>query len=109
MSVGLLTFNMAITAMVNPFCTLARALMLKELNSGLINEAFRVAVELILNTWREDGRFLAALSVLESKLVYGRILVENPNRKLVGFPSERKGNPVKRRRNGPRDGGLGRL
>lgn len=34
---------------------------------------------------KKDQRFLEALQVLESKLVNGKIVVENPNRKLAGF------------------------
>lgn len=40
---------------------------------------------------REDTRFLEALEVLQSKLVAGKVVVENPNRKLAGFSFCKKG------------------
>lgn len=42
---------------------------------------------------KEDRRFLDALQVLESKLVNGKIVVENPHRKLAGFSFCKKGKP----------------
>jgi hypothetical protein len=42
---------------------------------------------------RGDARFLDALKTLESKLVNGKIVVENPNRKLAGFSFCKKGEP----------------
>ncbi|MFQ6088906.1 MAG: hypothetical protein ACE5K0_08405 [Candidatus Methanofastidiosia archaeon] len=42
---------------------------------------------------REDTRFLDALEVLESKLMDGKVVVENPNRKLAGFSFCKKGKP----------------
>lgn len=42
---------------------------------------------------REDTRFLEALEVLQSKLVAGKVVVENPNRKLAGFSFCKKGEP----------------
>jgi hypothetical protein len=40
---------------------------------------------------KEDLRFLEALKVLETKLVNGKIVVENPNRKLADFSFCKKG------------------
>ncbi len=42
---------------------------------------------------REDSRFLEAFEVLQSKLVVGKVVVENPNRKLAGFSFCKKGEP----------------
>ena len=42
---------------------------------------------------KKDQRFLEALKVLEAKLVNGKIVVENPNRKLAGFSFCKKGEP----------------
>jgi hypothetical protein len=42
---------------------------------------------------KKDQRFLEALKVLESKLVNGKIVVENPNRKLASFSFCKKGEP----------------
>lgn len=40
---------------------------------------------------KTDHRFQNAFSLLESKLVDGKIIVENPNRKLAGLSFCRKG------------------
>jgi hypothetical protein len=42
---------------------------------------------------KRDQRFLKALQILESKLVNGRMIVENPNRKLARFSFCEKGKP----------------
>jgi len=42
---------------------------------------------------RADNRFLDALNVLKSKTVNGKIVVENPNRKLANFSFCKKGEP----------------
>ncbi len=42
---------------------------------------------------RNDNRFLDALNVLKSKTVNGKIIVENPNRKLANFSFCKKGEP----------------
>lgn len=42
---------------------------------------------------RNDNRFIAALDVLKSKMVEGKIIVENPNSKLSGFAFCKKGEP----------------
>lgn len=42
---------------------------------------------------KRDPRFMEALSVLESKLVDGKVVVENPNRKLTGLSFCKKGEP----------------
>lgn len=42
---------------------------------------------------RKDHRFLAALEVLQSKMIDGKIIVENPNSKLAGFAFCKKGAP----------------
>ncbi len=42
---------------------------------------------------KDDPRFLAALQALESKLVAGQVVVENPHDKLAGFSFCQKGNP----------------
>lgn len=42
---------------------------------------------------REDPRFLEALGVLESKLINGKMVVENPNRKLAALEFCKKGKP----------------
>jgi hypothetical protein len=42
---------------------------------------------------KKDHRFLEALETLESKLVNGKIVVENPNRKLAGLSFCKKGEP----------------
>lgn len=45
------------------------------------------------NTAKKDARFLDALSVLESKLHDGKIVVERVNRKLAGLAFCKKGEP----------------
>jgi len=42
---------------------------------------------------REDGRFLEALAVFESKLADGRVVAERVNRQLAGFSFCKKGAP----------------
>lgn len=42
---------------------------------------------------KNDNRFLEALNVLKSKIVNGKIIVENPNRQLVNFAFCKKGEP----------------
>jgi hypothetical protein len=42
---------------------------------------------------KKDIRFLEALHLLESKIVDGKIIVENPNAKLVNFSFCKKGEP----------------
>jgi hypothetical protein len=42
---------------------------------------------------KKDQRFLEAFKILESKLVNSKIVVENPNRKLVDFSFCKKGEP----------------
>ena len=42
---------------------------------------------------KKDQRFLEALKVLEAKVVSGKIVVENPNRKLSAFSFCKKGEP----------------
>jgi hypothetical protein len=55
------------------------------------NLFFYVYVLSFYNRAKKDRRFLEALKVLESKLVNGKIVVENPNRKLAGFSFCKKG------------------
>jgi hypothetical protein len=55
------------------------------------NLFFYVYVLSFYNRAKKDRRFLEALKVLESKLVNGKIVVENPNRKLAGFSFYKKG------------------
>jgi len=57
------------------------------------NLFFYVYVLSFYNKVKKDWRFLEALRVLESKLVNGKIIVENPNRKLAGFSFCKKGQP----------------
>ncbi len=57
------------------------------------NIFFYVYVLSFYNRAKNDHRFLEALQVLESKLVNGKIIVENPNRKLASFSFCRKGEP----------------
>ena len=57
------------------------------------NLFFYVYVLSFYNKAKKDWRFLEALRVLESKLVNGKIIVENPNRKLAGFSFCKKGRP----------------
>jgi len=55
------------------------------------NLFFYVYVLSFYNRSKKDQRFLEALQVLESKLVNGKIIIENPNRKLTGFSFCKKG------------------
>lgn len=57
------------------------------------NLFFFVYVLSFYNKAKKDARFLEALRVLESKLVNGKIVVENPNRKLACFSFCKKGEP----------------
>lgn len=57
------------------------------------NLFFYVYVLSFYNRAQKDQRFLEALQILESKLVNGKIVVENPNRKLAGFSFCKKGEP----------------
>lgn len=57
------------------------------------NLFFFVYVLSFYNKAKEDPRFLEALRVLESKLVNGKVVVENPNSKLARFSFCRKGEP----------------
>lgn len=57
------------------------------------NLFFYVYVLSFYNRAKKDQRFLEALRVLESKLVNGKIVVENPNRKLAEFSFCKKGEP----------------
>jgi len=57
------------------------------------NIFFYVYVLSFYNRAKRDSRFLNALKILESKLVNGKILVENPNRKLSNFSFCKKGQP----------------
>lgn len=57
------------------------------------NLFFYVYVLSFYNKARKDSRFLEALRVLESKLVNGKVVVENPNRKLASFSFCKKGEP----------------
>lgn len=57
------------------------------------NLLFYVYVLSFYNRAKKDQRFLEALQVLESKLLDGQIVVENPNRKLAEFSFCRKGEP----------------
>lgn len=65
----------------SPFSTLGSMIMLIELgftNSQLMKEP-------------KDNRFLDALNILKSKMINGKIVVENPNRQLVNFSFCKKG------------------
>jgi hypothetical protein len=42
---------------------------------------------------KKDNRFLDALNILKSKMVNGKIIVENPNRQLANFSFCKKGEP----------------
>lgn len=55
------------------------------------NLFFYVYVLSFYNRAKKDQRFLEALRILESKLVNGSIIVENPNRKLAKFTFCKKG------------------
>lgn len=57
------------------------------------NLFFYVYVLSFYNRAKKDQRFLEGLRVLESKLTNGKIVVENPNRKLVGFSFCKKEEP----------------
>ncbi|MCP8308810.1 MAG: prenyltransferase [archaeon] len=57
------------------------------------NLFFYVYVLSFYDRAKKDPRFLEALSVLESKLIDGKVVVENPNRKLAGFSFCKKGEP----------------
>ena len=57
------------------------------------NLFFYVYVLSFYNSAKKDQRFLEAFRVLESKLDNGKIVVENPNRKLSGFIFCKKGKP----------------
>jgi hypothetical protein len=57
------------------------------------NLFFYVYVLSFYNRAKKDRRFLEALRVLESRLVNGKIVVENPNRKLAEFSFCKKGEP----------------
>jgi hypothetical protein len=57
------------------------------------NLFFYVYVLSFFDRAKNDPRFLEALNVLESKLVDGRVVVENPNRKLREFSFCNKGEP----------------
>jgi len=57
------------------------------------NLFFYVYVLSFYNKAKKDARFLEALRVLESKLVSGKIVVENRNPKLAGFSLCKKGEP----------------
>lgn len=57
------------------------------------NLFFYVYVLSFYNRAKKDRRFLDAFQVLNSKLVNGKIVVENPNRKLAGFFFCKKGEP----------------
>lgn len=57
------------------------------------NLFFYVYVLSFYDRAKNDGRFLEALRVLESKLVNGKIVVERPNRKLAAFAFCKKGEP----------------
>lgn len=57
------------------------------------NLFFYLHVLSFYNRAKKDQRFLDALRVLESKLVNGKIVVENPNRKLAEMSFCKKGKP----------------
>ena len=57
------------------------------------NLFFYVYVLSFYDAAKRDERFRAALAELESKLVDGRLVVENPNRRLARFSLCRKGEP----------------
>jgi hypothetical protein len=57
------------------------------------NLFYYVYVLSFYNKAKNDSRFLEVLGILESKLVNGKIVVENPNRKLAGFSFCKRGEP----------------
>jgi len=57
------------------------------------NLFFYIYVLSFYNRAKKDPRFLEALSVLESKLLEGKVVIENPNRKLVGLSFCKKEEP----------------
>ena len=57
------------------------------------NLFFFVYVLSFYNKAKKDDRFLEALGTLESKLVDGKVIIENPNRKLAHFLFCKKGEP----------------
>jgi hypothetical protein len=57
------------------------------------NLFYYVYVLSFYNAAKKAAAFQAALQALESKLVDGKIVVENPNRKLAGFSFCTKGQP----------------
>lgn len=57
------------------------------------NLFFYVYVLSFYNRAKTDPRFLEALNLLKSKLVNGKILIENPNSKLSGLSFCQKGQP----------------
>lgn len=57
------------------------------------NLFFYVYVLSFYNRAKKDRKFLDAFQVLNSKLVNGKIVIENPNRKLAGFSFCKKGEP----------------
>ena len=57
------------------------------------NLFFYVYVLSFYDIAKSDSRFLEALGALESKLVDSKVVVENPNRKLMGFSFCKKGAP----------------
>jgi len=57
------------------------------------NLFFYVYVLSFYDQAKSDSRFLDALNVLNSKTIDGKMVVENPNRKLANFRFCRKGEP----------------
>ncbi|MDD2245326.1 MAG: hypothetical protein PHR13_12060 [Dysgonamonadaceae bacterium] len=57
------------------------------------NLFFYVYVLSFYDRAKNDTRFLDALNILKSKLVDGKIIIENPNAKLANFVFCRKGEP----------------
>ena len=57
------------------------------------NLFFYVYVLSFYDRAKKDPRFLNALNVLQSKMIEGKIIVENPNRKLENFLFCKKGEP----------------
>ena len=57
------------------------------------NLFFNVYVLSFYDRAKKDRRFLEALRVFESKLVNGKVVVERPNQRLVGFAFCKKGEP----------------
>lgn len=57
------------------------------------NLFFYVHVLSFFERAKKDIRFLDALNILKSKMVKGKIIVENPNRKLANFNFCKKGEP----------------